>query len=331
MGAAGINHPVMWGTYLINFVFWIEIGHAGSLMSALLYLLRARWRGPIGRSAEAMTIFAVAIAGLFPFIHLGRLWIFYWMFPYPNQRDLWPNFQSPLIFDEIAIGGYLTISLLFWFVGLIPDLAAIREQAKGWRRKIYGILSLGWVGSQEQWRPYKQAYLFFAFLTTTFVFCVASIVSWDFALTIVPGFHSTIYGPYFLAGAIHSGLAMLLTLLVPLRSVFNLTGLITTRVLENIAKILMATTFVLIYSYLVEYFMAWYSGHPTEWTTFFLRAVGQYAPEFWLTVLTCVLAPLLFFIGQGAPQPGLVVRAVDHHQHRHVAGTVRHHRGAGIQ
>jgi len=311
LGVAGVNHPVMWGTYLINFVFWIEIGHAGSLTSALLYLSGAKWRNPVGRSAETMTVFAVAIAGLFPFIDLGRSWILYWLWPYPNQRNLWPNFQSPLIFDEIAAAGYLIISSLFLYTGLIPDLAVLRDHHRGVRRKIYGFLSLGWTGSHRQWHHYKTAYMFFAFLITAFVVCVASIVSWDFALTIVPGYHSTIFGPYFLVGAVHSGMAMLLTLVIPLRRIFGLEKLIPIRVLENVAKIMIFTTILLIYIYFVEFFMAWYSGHAAERTTFWLRVFGPYAWQFWFTVFTCMFLPLMFFFKRVRTRPmGLFVISI---------------------
>ncbi len=304
LGASGINHPVMWGTYLINFVFWIEIGHAGSLMSALLYLTHARWRSPIARSAEAMTIFSVAIAGLFPFIHLGRSWIFYWLVPYPNQRNLWPNFQSPLIFDFWAAAGYLTISVLFWYTGLLPDLAIVRDRASGWRRSLYAFFALGWRQSHHQWRPYKSAYLYFAAITTAFVPIVASIVSWDYALTIIPGYHSTIYGPYFLVGAVYSGLAMLLTLLVPLRRIFRLEDIITTWVLERIAWVMFFMAVLMAYDYAVEYFLAWYGGEPTEWTTFVKRAVGYYSPMFWVVVVTVVFWPLLFLFKGVRTSPG---------------------------
>ncbi len=294
MGASGLKHPVMWGTYLINFVFWIEIGHAGSLMSALLYLTRASWRSPIARTAEAMTIFSVSVAALFPFIHLGRTWIFYWLIPYPNQRNLWPNYQSPLIFDFWAASGYLTISLLFWYTGLLPDLAAARDHTSGWRRNFYTVLSLGWNLTQRKWRPFKHAYVFFAALTVSFVVCVASIVSWDYALTIIPGYHSTIWGPYFLVGAVHSGLCMLLTLIIPLRRIYRLEEIITVRVLENIAKVIVVMALLLIYDYLVEFFMAFYSGNETERTTFILRVAGPYVIIFWATVITALVLPLAF-------------------------------------
>ncbi len=295
MGVAGIMHPVNWGIYLVNFVFWVGIAHSGTLISAILYLLRARWRTSIARAAEAMTVFAVMIAGLFPFIHLGRVWIFYWIIPYPNQRDLWPNFQSPLVFDFLAISTYLTVSSMFWYSGMLPDLAAVRDKTSGIRKKIYGLLSLGWQGTHEQWRHYSMAYLLFAAFATPLVISVHSVVSWDFALSIVPGWHSTIFAPYFVAGAIHSGLAMVLTLLIPLRRIFHFEVLISTETLESIAKTIVLTGLIVGYSYAVEYFMAWYSGNMFEWDTFIWRAVGNYAPQFWIMVVCNVLAPLLFF------------------------------------
>lgn len=295
MGVAGIMHPVNWGIYLVNFVFWVGIAHSGTLISAILYLLRAKWRTSIARAAEAMTVFAVMIAGLFPFIHLGRVWIFYWIIPYPNQRDLWPNFQSPLVFDFLAISTYLTVSSMFWYSGMLPDLAAVRDKSSGIRKKIYGLLSLGWQGTHEQWRHYSMAYLLFAAFATPLVISVHSVVSWDFALSIVPGWHSTIFAPYFVAGAIHSGLAMVLTLLIPLRRIFHFEALISTETLESIAKTIVLTGLIVGYSYAVEYFMAWYSGNMFEWDTFIWRAVGNYAPQFWIMVVCNVLAPLLFF------------------------------------
>ncbi len=294
MGVAGIMHPVNWGIYLVNFVFWVGIAHSGTLISAILYLLRARWRTSIARAAEAMTVFAVMIAGLFPFIHLGRVWIFYWIVPYPNQRDLWPNFQSPLVFDFLAISTYLTVSSMFWYSGMLPDLAAVRDRATGLRKRIYGVLSLGWQGTHDQWRHYGTAYLLFAAFATPLVISVHSVVSWDFALSIVPGWHSTIFAPYFVAGAIHSGLAMVLTLLIPLRRVFGFEALITLHTLESIAKTIVLTGLIVGYSYGVEYFMAWYSGNIFEWDTFIWRAVGGYAPQFWIMVTCNVLAPLLY-------------------------------------
>jgi molybdopterin-containing oxidoreductase family membrane subunit len=295
LGAAGINHPVMWGTYLINFVFWVGIAHSGTLISAILYLFGAPWRTPLARSAEAMTVFAVSIAGLFPFIHLGRVWIVYWILPYPNQRNLWPNFQSPLIFDVIAITTYLTVSLLFWYTGLIPDLAIIRDRARGLRKKIYGFFSLGWTGSHRQWSHYSLAYLLFAALATPLVISVHSVVSWDFALGIAPGWHSTIFAPYFVAGAIHSGLAMVLTLLIPLRRILKLEDIISIPILENVAKTIIFTGLIVAYSYLTEAFISWYSGNVAERGIFHWRAVGHYAPLFWLMVFCNTIVPLALY------------------------------------
>jgi molybdopterin-containing oxidoreductase family membrane subunit len=295
MGVAGVTHPIHWGTYLINFVFWVGIAHSGTLISAILFLFRAPWRTAISRSAEAMTVFAVSTAGLFPFIHLGRVWIVYWILPYPNQRNLWPNFQSPLVFDVIAISTYLTVSFLFWYTGMIPDLAVLRGRTEGWRRKFYGLLSLGWLGSHRQWAHYGTAYLLFAALATPLVISVHSVVSWDFALSIVPGWHSTIFAPYFVAGAIHSGLAMVLTLLIPLRRHFRFEHLITSNILENIAKTIIFTGMIVGYAYGFEYFMALYSGNMVERDTFIWRAIGRYAPQFWIMVLLNTVVPLAFF------------------------------------
>jgi len=294
-GVAGIMHPVMWGTYLVNFVFWVGIAHSGTLISAILYLFRASWRTAIARSAEAMTVFAVATAGLFPFIHLGRVWVVYWILPYPNQRNLWPNFQSPLLFDVIAISTYLIVSILFWYTGLIPDLATLRDHLRGTQGRIYGFFSLGWTGSHHQWHHYGTAYLMFAALATPLVISVHSVVSWDFALAIVPGWHSTIFAPYFVSGAIHSGLAMVIILLIPLRRIFKFETFITMRILENIAKVIIVTGLIVGYSYAVEYFIAWYSGNMAERDTFIWRAVGHYAPFFWIMVVLNAVVPLAFF------------------------------------
>jgi len=295
IGVGGQNHPVMWGTYLINFVFWVGIAHSGTLISAILHLLRAGWRNPIARAAETMTVFAVSIAGLFPFIHLGRVWMVYYMLPYPNQRDLWPNFQSPLVFDVVAISTYLMVSSLFWYTGMVPDLAAIRDKADGLRKRIFTFLSLGWTGKQEQWRHYTRGYLFFAALATPLVVSVHSVVSWDFALGIVPGWHSTIFAPYFVAGAIHSGLAMVLTLIIPLRTIFKYKRLVSIEVLENIAKTIIFTGLIVGYAYAIEYFLAWYSQNSVEQEAFRWRAFGDYRLEFWIMVICNSLIPLLFF------------------------------------
>jgi molybdopterin-containing oxidoreductase family membrane subunit len=296
----------MWILYLVNFVFWIGIAHSGTLISAILYLFRARWRTAIARSSEAMTVFAVMIAGLFPFIHLGRVWIFYWIIPYPNQRTLWPDFQSPLIFDFLAISTYLTVSVLFWFTGLVPDLAAVRDRAQGIRRKIYGFFSLGWTGTDRQWHHYGAAYLLLAGLATPLVVSVHSVVSWDFALAIIPGYHSTIFAPYFVAGAIHSGLAMVLTLLIPLRRIFHFEKIITLKDLESIAKTTILTGLIIGYSYIIEYFMAWYSGNIFEKQTFIFRAIGHYSFMFWPMVFCNAVAPLFFFFKKIRTRPGFL-------------------------
>jgi len=295
MGVAGINHPVVWGTYLINFVFWVGIAHSGTLISAILYLLKARWRNPLARAAEAMTVFAVAIAGLFPLIHLGRVWIVYWILPYPNQRDLWPNFQSPLVFDVVAISTYFTVSSLFWYTGLLPDLATVRDRATGIRKKIYGIFSLGWTGDHLQWTHHGWGYLLLAALATPLVISVHSVVSWDFALSVVPGWHSTIFAPYFVAGAIHSGLAMVLILLIPLRLIYKLEEILTMRIFERVAQTIVFTGLIMGYSYATEFFIAWYSGNVAEWDIFLWRATGPYAFWFWLMTAFNSVAPLGFF------------------------------------
>jgi molybdopterin-containing oxidoreductase family membrane subunit len=295
IGVGGQNHPVAWGTYLINFVFWVGIAHSGTLISAILHLFRAGWRNPIARAAETMTVFAVCIAGLFPFIHLGRVWMVHYMLPYPNQRTLWPNFQSPLVFDVIAISTYLIVSSLFWYTGMLPDLATVRDKAKGYRKKIFTIISLGWTGRHEQWRHYLRGYLFFAALATPLVISVHSVVSWDFALGIVPGWHSTIFAPYFVAGAIHSGLAMVLTLMIPMRKIFHYEALITLNVLENIAKTIVLTGLIVGYAYMIEYFLAWYSNNTVEQESFRWRALGEYSIQFWIMVVCNSIVPLLFF------------------------------------
>ncbi|MEW6667775.1 MAG: NrfD/PsrC family molybdoenzyme membrane anchor subunit [Thermodesulfobacteriota bacterium] len=295
LGAAGVMHPVVWGTYLVNFVFWVGIAHSGTLISAILFLFRAKWRTPLARSAEAMTVFAVAIAGLFPLIHLGRVWLVYWILPYPNQRNLWPNFQSPLVFDVIAISTYLTVSFLFWYTGLIPDLAVLRDRLRGIRRQIHGLFSLGWTGSQRHWSHHGWGYLLFAALATPLVISVHSVVSWDFALGIVPGWHSTIFAPYFVAGAIHSGLAMVLMLLIPLRRIYRLQDILDMRVLDMVARTIVLTGLIMGYSYATEGFIAWYSGNVAERSIFLWRATGHYAFLFWMMTAFNSIAPLAFF------------------------------------
>jgi molybdopterin-containing oxidoreductase family membrane subunit len=296
VGVAGINNPVHWGTYLINFVFWVGIAHSGTLISAILHLLRAGWRNPIARAAETMTVFAVCTAGLFPFIHLGRAWMVYYMLPLPNQRNLWPNFQSPLMFDVVAISTYLTVSSLFWYTGMLPDLAIIRDRATGLRRRIFTLLSLGWTGRFEQWRHFARGYLFFAALATPLVISVHSVVSWDFALGVAPGWHTTIFAPYFVAGAIHSGLAMVLTLMIPLRRLFHYERIITVHVLESVAKTIVFTGLIVGFAYGTEFFIAWYSGNPLEWAIFAWRATGEYRWAFWIMVACNTVVPLLLLL-----------------------------------
>jgi Ni/Fe-hydrogenase subunit HybB-like protein len=294
IGVGGQNNPVHWGTYLINFVFWVGIAHSGTLISAILHLFRAGWRNPIARAAETMTVFAVCTAGLYPFIHLGRVWMVYYMLPFPNQRFLWPNFQSPLMFDVVAISTYLTVSSLFWYTGMLPDLAIIRDRSRGLRRKIFAILSVGWTGEYEQWRHYTRGYLFFAALATPLVISVHSVVSWDFALGVVPGWHTTIFAPYFVAGAIHSGLAMVLTLMIPLRKMFHYEQIITVKVLESVAKTIVFTGLIVGFAYGTEVFIAWYSHNSVEIETFRWRAFGDYSLEYWIMVTCNTIIPLLF-------------------------------------
>src|SRR4030095_1025262 len=260
VGIWGVNVPVAWGFAIINFVWWIGIGHAGTLISAILLLLRQEWRTSINRFAEAMTLFAVACAGLFPVRHLGRPWFAYWLIPYPSTMDVWPQFRSPLVWDVFAVSTYGTVSLLFWFVGLIPDLATLRDRASSrFGRIIYGILAMGWRGSAIHWHRYDVAYLLLAGLATPLVVSVHTVVSFDFAISIVPGWHATIFPPYFVAGAIYSGFAMVMVLAIPIRAVYGLQDFITLRHLQNMAKVMLATGLIVAYGYLMEAFMAWYS------------------------------------------------------------------------
>ena len=295
LGVAGYEHPMLWGIYITNFVFWVGIAHSGTLISAVLFLFRAKWRTSVARASEAMTVFAVMTAGLFPIIHIGRPWFFYWLIPYPNERQLWVNFQSPLVWDVFAITTYLTVSAMFLFLGLIPDIAAARDRSTDWRKPIYRILALGWRGSTRQWIHYGALYGFFAALATPLVVSVHSVVSWDFAMSILPGWHSTIFAPYFVAGAIFSGLAMVITLLIPLRKLLGLEEYITTRHFENLAKLIIVTSLIVGYAYLVEFFVAWYSGNPFEQGTFFNRMFGEYALFSWGMLVCNVGVPLLLF------------------------------------
>jgi Ni/Fe-hydrogenase subunit HybB-like protein len=295
MGAAGKRAPQMWAMYITTFVFWIGIGHAGTLISAILYLFRARWRTSIYRAAEAMTIFAVLTAGLFPLIHAGRMWFAYFLLPYPNQRYLWPNFRSPLVWDVFAISTYLSISTIFFIVGLVPDIAALRDASTGWRRRIYGMLSLGWEGSDDQWRPYRRAYGLFAALATPLVLSVHSVVSWDFAMALVPGWHSTLFAPFFVDGAIFSGFAMVLVLIIPMRYFFGLHAYLTDRHLDAMAKLILTTGLVLTYFYVCEIFTAWYSGDVFERASLFWKVTRSYAWALWTMYFCNCIAPLILF------------------------------------
>jgi molybdopterin-containing oxidoreductase family membrane subunit len=292
VGIWGINVPVAWGFAIVNFVWWIGIGHAGTLISSILLLLRQQWRTSINRFAEAMTLFAVACAGIFPLIHLGRPWFFYWLLPYPNTMALWPQFRSPLVWDVFAVGTYMTVSFLFWFVGLIPDLATLRDRSrKRIPKTIYGILAMGWRGSAIHWHRYETAYLLLAGLATPLVVSVHTVVSFDFSIGIVPGWHSTIFPPYFVAGAIYSGFAMVLTLAIPLRSVYRLQDLITMNHLQNMAKVMLATGMIVGYGYLMETFMAWFSGNTFDAYMMQNRMTGPYAALYWTLILTNLAIP----------------------------------------
>lgn len=298
LGVMGFNQPSGWGTDITNFVFWVGIGHAGTLISAILFLFRQKWRTAINRSAEAMTIFAVITALTFPLLHTGRPWYAaFWLLPYPNQRELWVNFRSPLLWDVFAVSTYFTISAIFWYVGLIPDLASVRDRAKNKIRKFaFTFLSLGWRGSNRNWQHYETAYLLFAGLSTPLVLSVHSVVSFDFAVGVIPGWHTTIFPPYFVAGAIFSGFAMVVTLLVIMREVFNFKNYITIDHLERMNKIIMATGMMVGYAYACEFFIAWYSGSPFETYVFLNRAFGPYAWAYWIMVSCNVLIPQLFWI-----------------------------------
>jgi Ni/Fe-hydrogenase subunit HybB-like protein len=295
LGVTGLRTPQYWALYITNFVFWIGIGHAGTLISAILYLFRARWRTSIFRAAEAMTIFAVMTAALFPLIHVGRLWFAYFLFPYPNQRGLWPNFKSPLLWDVFAVSTYLSISTIFFIVGLIPDVAAVRDATTGWRRRIYGWLALGWDGSSRQWRHYLRAYGLLAALATPLVLSVHSVVSWDFAMALVPGWHSTLFAPFFVDGAILSGFAMVLVLVLPMRFYFRLQAYITDRHLDALAKLLLVTSLVLTYFYACDAFTVWYSGDQFERGSLFWRATGTYAPLVVTQYVCNSFIPLVLF------------------------------------
>ena len=297
VGIWGINIPVGWGFAIVNFVWWIGIGHAGTLISAILFLLNQKWRTSINRFAEAMTLFAVACAGLFPVFHAGRPWYAYWMFPYPSTMNIWPQFRSPLIWDVFAVSTYFTVSLLFWYVGLIPDLATLRDTAV--RRPIqiiYGMLALGWRGSAKHWQRYQSAYLLLAGLATPLVLSVHTVVSFDFAIAIVPGWHTTIFPPYFVAGAIYSGFAMVLTIAIPLRKYYQLEDFITMRHLENMAKVMLGTGLIVAYGYFFEFFMSIYSGARYDVFLVDQRLHGPYNYYYFALILFNIATPQLLWI-----------------------------------
>lgn len=297
VGVWGLNNPVGWGWAIVNFVFWVGIGHAGTLISAILFLLRQKWRTSINRFAEAMTIFAVICAGIFPAIHVGRVWLVWWLFPLPNYQAMWPQFRSPLLWDVFAVGTYMTVSLLFWYTGMVPDLATLRDRAKTKIRKIsYGLFALGWRGSNRHWHRYEKAYLLLAGLATPLVLSVHSVVSFDFATAQIPGWHTTIFPPYFVAGAIFSGFAMVMTLIIPAREMYGLKHIITLYHLETMAKIILATGTMVGYAYATEFFIAWYGGNPAEQFAFINRAFGPYAWAYWIMVSCNVISPQLFWV-----------------------------------
>jgi Ni/Fe-hydrogenase subunit HybB-like protein len=297
VGLFGIMIPVGWGFDIVNFVWWIGIGHAGTLISAILLLMRQKWRQSINRFAEAMTLFAVACAGLYPLMHLGRPWFAYWLFPYPSTMAIQPQFRSPLVWDVFAVSTYFTVSLLFWFLGLIPDLATLRDRATNRiPRFIYGILAMGWRGSAMHWHRYEMAYLLLAGLATPLVVSVHTVVSFDFAVALVPGWHSTIFPPYFVAGAIYSGFAMVLTIAIPLRKLYGLEDFITMRHLKNMGMVMLATGMIVAYGYLMETFLAWYSGDIFEKYMMMNRMFGPYGWMYWLLILFNVLIPQLLWI-----------------------------------
>jgi molybdopterin-containing oxidoreductase family membrane subunit len=296
-GIWGLNVPVGWAFDITNFVWWIGIGHAGTLISAILLLLRQRWRTSINRFAEAMTLFAVACAGLFPLIHVGRPWLAYWLFPLPNTMGTWPQFRSPLLWDVFAVSTYATVSLLFWFVGLIPDLATLRDRAKSrpWQI-LYGILAMGWRGSAVHWHRYETAYLLLAGLATPLVLSVHTIVSFDFAVSVIPGWHTTVFPPYFVAGAIYSGFAMVMTLTIPIRAIYGLEDFITMRHLGNMAKVMLATGLIVAYGYMMETFVAWYSGSPYEKYMILNRMTGPYRGYYWALIACNVAIPQVLWL-----------------------------------
>ena len=297
VGIWGNNQPIAWGFPIINFVFWVGIGHAGTLISAILFLFRQNWRTSINRFAEAMTIFAVVCAGIFPAIHVGRPWLAFWLFPYPNQMAMWPQFRSPLLWDVFAVSTYASVSLLFWYTGMVPDIATLRDKAKSRIGQIfYSFFSLGWTGSARHWHRFEKAYLLLAALCTPLVLSVHSVVSFDFAVAQMPGWHTTVFPPYFVAGAIYGGFAMVLTLAIPCREWLGLKHIITMRHIINCAKVMLGTGMIVCYAYSIEFFVAWYSGHHFEQFVFRNRPLGNYMPGFWLMVFCNCIGPQVMWI-----------------------------------
>ncbi len=297
VGVWGINVPVGWGFAIINFVWWIGIGHAGTLISAILFLFRQDWRTSINRFAEAMTLFAVSAAGLFPLLHTGRPWLAYWMFPIPNTLGMWPQFRSPLIWDVFAVTTYATVSAFFWYLGMIPDLATMRDKAKKQVQKVvYGIFAMGWRGSSLHWHRYEVAYMLFAGLATPLVISVHSIVALDFAVSVIPGWHTTIFPPYFVAGAVFSGFAMVLTLVIPVRKLYGMEHLITLRHIDNMCKVMLANGLIVFYGYLNEVFFGWYSAHEYEMYMIWNRMTGPYAWAFWMLIFCNGVVPQMLWM-----------------------------------
>jgi molybdopterin-containing oxidoreductase family membrane subunit len=311
VGVWGLNVPVCWAWDITNFVFWIGIGHAGTLISAILFLTRQKWRTSINRSAEAMTIFAVICAGIFPAFHVGRVWMAWFLAPVPNANAIWQNFRSPLLWDVFAVSTYFTVSLIFWYLGLIPDLASLRDRATTRLRQMaYGLLALGWRGSNRHWTHYEKTYLILAGISTPLVLSVHSVVSFDFATSIVPGWHTTIFPPYFVAGAIFGGFAMVLTLLIPFREIYKLHDLVTDKHIDNMCKIILLTGSLVGYAYSMEFFIAWYSGNPFEIYAFTNRAFGPYWWAYWAMITCNVAAPQLFWFKHCRQNPWVVLAIV---------------------
>jgi molybdopterin-containing oxidoreductase family membrane subunit len=308
VGVWGNNNTVGWGFDIVNFVFWVGIGHAGTLISAILFLFRQNWRTSINRFAEAMTIFAVMCAGLFPAVHVGRVWLAYWLFPMPNQMGMWPQMRSPLLWDVFAVGTYAIVSALFWYMGMVPDLATLRDRARGRVAQIiYGVLAAGWTGSNRHWLRFERAYLILAALATPLVLSVHSVVSFDFATSQIPGWHTTIFPPYFVAGAVFGGFAMVLTLAIPARQWFGLKDLITIRHLENMCKIMLGTGLIVATAYLTEFFTAWYSQEHFEQFVFLNRPLGPYCWAFWIMVTCNIAAPQFLWIKRLRTSPWAIL------------------------